>query len=58
MSATLDTRYDFDPHVSAWVPVTFTERYTARQTGEVTDVDTTLTNYRRFDVSARVKPPA
>jgi hypothetical protein len=52
--ATLETTYAVDAHVSAWVPVTFIERYTDRRTGEVTDVTTTLGNYRRFGTSGRV----
>jgi hypothetical protein len=33
-----------------------TERYEDRKTKEVIDVRTTLTNYRRYDVSARIVP--
>jgi hypothetical protein len=56
VDAWLDTGYAFDDHVQAWVPVTFTERYTARKTGEVTLVRTALTNYRRFETSGRIVP--
>lgn len=54
LAATLDTTYAFDVHVKLWVPVTFTERYTSRDSAEVTDVTTTLSNYRRFETSGRV----
>ncbi len=56
VSATLETQYGFDSHVAAWVPFTFSERYTARRAAETTEVVTSLTNYRRFEVSVRMKP--
>jgi hypothetical protein len=54
VDAMLDTSYDLDPHINLWVPVTFTERYTVKKTGEVTTVRTELTNYRRFETTGRV----
>ncbi len=54
VEATLETRYGFDEHVSIWVPITFVERYVARETGEQTLVRSTFTNYRRFETSGRM----
>ncbi|MEO8483955.1 MAG: hypothetical protein ABI634_17220 [Acidobacteriota bacterium] len=54
VTAELKTLYAFDAHVDVWVPVTFTERYTDDRTREITDVKTTVTNYRRFQTSGRV----
>jgi hypothetical protein len=56
VTARLETRYAADDHVGMWVPVAFTEHYTARHTTEVTDVTTTLDHYRRFETSGRVVP--
>lgn len=56
ITAAIETSYAADTHVGLWVPVTTTERYEDRKTKEVTDVRTTLTNYRRYDVSARIVP--
>jgi hypothetical protein len=36
------------------VPVTFVERYVARESGEQTLVRSTFTNYRRFETSGRM----
>jgi hypothetical protein len=54
VEATLDTVYGLDAHVALWVPVTFVERYVARETGEQTLVRSTFTNYRRFETSGRM----
>lgn len=55
VNATLVTTYSHDPHVGLSVPVTFVETYTAPRTGEQTAAETTLTNYRRFEVTGRIK---
>ena len=55
VNATLVTTYGHDPHVGLWVPVTFVETYAAPRTGDQTAAETTLTNYRRFEVTGRVK---
>jgi hypothetical protein len=54
VEATLDTTYGLDMHVAFWVPVTFVERYVAHATGEQTLVQSTFTNYRRFETSGRM----
>ncbi len=54
VEATLDTTYGLDAHVAFWVPVTFVERYVARESGEQTLVRSTFTNYRRFETSGRM----
>ena len=51
--AALATTYGHDPKIDRWVPVTFTERYERGQ--EVIVVDSTYSNYRRFEVLARIK---
>lgn len=56
VDATLETRYAFDDHVAMLVPVRFIERYTEPRSQEVTTVESALTNYRRFEVTARMVP--
>jgi hypothetical protein len=55
VNATLVTDYALDPRVGLWVPMTFTETYMAPRTRDETAVETTLTNYRRFEVTGRIK---
>ncbi|HYN10273.1 MAG TPA: hypothetical protein VES67_23000 [Vicinamibacterales bacterium] len=54
--ARLTTTYAFDEKVEMWVPVAFAERY-ERTKGdrEVILCDADYTNYRRFEVTARIK---
>jgi hypothetical protein len=54
--ARLTTTYALDEKVDMWVPVTFAERYerTSRDR-EVIICEGEYTNYRRFEVTARVK---
>jgi hypothetical protein len=54
--ARLTTTYALDEKVDMWVPVTFAERYerTSRDR-EVIICEAAYTNYRRFEVTARVK---
>jgi hypothetical protein len=54
--ARLTTAYALDEKVDMWVPVTFTERYErASRDREVILCEAAYTNYRRFEVTARVK---
>lgn len=56
--ARLTTTYAMDAKMEMWVPVTFEERYqrTGRpEESEVTLCEATYTNYRRFEVTARIK---
>jgi hypothetical protein len=54
--ARLTTTYAFDEKVEMWVPAAFAERY-ERTKGEreVILCDADYTNYRRFEVTARIK---
>ena len=56
--ARLTTTYALDEKVDMWVPVTFAERYerTSRDR-EVILCEAAYTNYRRFEVTARIKGP-
>lgn len=56
VSADLETIYAHDANVNRAVPVRFTETYRHHRTGESTRVDTTLSNYRRFETSGHVVP--
>ena len=65
----LETVYGRDERLDMWVPVLFTERYGTggrfgsrrpsdpllRAAEEVVNCEATYTNYRRFDVTARIK---
>ena len=56
--ARLTTTYALDEKMEMWVPVTFEERYQRtgrREETEVTLCEATYTNYRRFEVTARIK---
>jgi hypothetical protein len=56
VEAELVTAYAFDAGLALWVPSVFTERYESRRSGrEVTTCESTYTNYRRFDVSVRIR---
>jgi hypothetical protein len=58
VESTLETRYSHDSKLDLWLPTTFTERYVSGSgpLTEVTTCEATYTNYRRFDVSARILP--
>jgi hypothetical protein len=51
--ARLDTAYAHDSKIDLWVPTTFRERYERGR--EVVTVDSAYSNYRRFEVLARIK---
>jgi hypothetical protein len=57
ITATLETTYAPDENVGMWVPVRFTERYSvgSKDQEDVTTCDSIYTNYRRFDVTVRIK---
>ena len=54
--ASLTTQYALDEKIEMWVPVTFIERYERnRDDREVIVCQAQYTNYRRFEVTARIK---
>jgi hypothetical protein len=58
IEATLQTDYVHEPRLDLWVPATFTERYNDvrdRKAPEVTSCLATYSNYRRFEVTGRIK---
>jgi hypothetical protein len=57
IEAELTTHFEREDRLGLWVPAIFTERYTStRDRREVTTVESRYTNYRRFEVKARVRP--
>ena len=57
IEATLSTDYVFDDKLKLWVPSVFREMYRGRVDGvrEVITCEARYTNYRRFEVTGRVK---
>ena len=57
VDATLTTAYASEDRLGLWVPGTFSERYVFKngKTTEVTVCTATYTNYRRFEVTGRIK---
>jgi hypothetical protein len=56
MHATLATTYAPDDTLGLWVPAVFTERYeSTRRPRDLTTCEARYTNYRRFDVTGRIK---
>lgn len=54
--ANLETQYALDEKIEMWVPVTFIERYERnRDDREVTVCEAQYTNFRKFEVTARIK---
>jgi hypothetical protein len=52
----LTTEYVLDKKLGLWLPASLTERYeTIRPIYEVVLCEATYSNYRRFDVTARIK---
>jgi hypothetical protein len=52
----LTTDYAFDKKLGLWLPRVFTERYESiGPIAEVVQCEATYSNYRRFDVTARIK---
>lgn len=52
----LETTYERDEKLNVWLPATFTERYeTDGMMRELILCDAKYTNYRRFEVTARIK---
>ena len=58
IDAALETEFERESRLSLWVPVRFTERYVSSREGdrEETHVESSYSNYRRFDVRARFIP--
>ncbi len=57
VDATLTTAYASEDRLGLWVPGTFSERYVLKN-GKITEVTVctaTYTNYRRFEVTGRIK---
>lgn len=55
ISAELTTTYQNDEHLHLWLPATFAEKYTADEPREQDLCESVYTNYRRFEVSVRIK---
>jgi hypothetical protein len=57
VQATLSTDYGPEDRLGLWVPRTFSERYelTDRSLQETTTCEATYANYRRFEVTGRIK---
>ena len=55
--AALSTEYTLDDKLKLWVPAVFSEAYTGRVGGvrEMIRCEARYTNYRRFEVTGRVK---
>jgi hypothetical protein len=51
----LTTDYAREPRLNLWLPATFTERYDTSATQELVLCEATYSNYRRFEVNARIK---
>ncbi len=51
----LTTSYARDEKLGLWLPSTFTERYETSPTQELVLCEATYSNYRRFEVNARIK---
>ena len=52
----LETTYERDEKLNLWLPAKFTERYeTDGMMRELILCDAKYTNYRRFEVTARIK---
>jgi hypothetical protein len=57
IAAELTTEFEREERLGLWVPSRFIERYTsARDRREVTTAASRYTNYRRFEVTSRVRP--
>jgi len=57
IGAELTTEFAFDNKLQLWVPVTFSERYTASRNRQpdVTTVQSQFSNYRRFEATGRLR---
>jgi hypothetical protein len=57
VTATLTTIYGLEPKLNIWVPTVFRERYEAdsRSISELIDCEANYSNYRRFEVTVRIK---
>jgi hypothetical protein len=55
LRARLTTSYARDPKLGLWLPATFTERYETSPTQELVLCESTYSNYRRFEVNAKIK---
>jgi hypothetical protein len=57
IEAQLETEFSRDAHVGLWVPVTFSERYTAGADGFLDEITVTsaYSNYRRFEARGRIE---
>jgi hypothetical protein len=53
--ARLTTTYARDPRLKLWLPDTFTERYETSSTQEIVVCEAQYSNYRRFEVNARIR---
>ena len=51
----LTTTYAREPRLNLWLPETFTERYDTPDTKELVMCEASYSNYRRFEVNARIK---
>jgi len=51
----LATNYAREPRLNLWLPDTFTERYDTTATGELVMCEASYSNYRRFEVNARIR---
>jgi hypothetical protein len=51
----LSTNYAREPRLHLWLPDTFTERYETSATGELVVCEASYSNYRRFEVNARIR---
>jgi hypothetical protein len=51
----LTTSYAREPKLGLWLPATFTERYETSPTQELVLCEATYSNYRRFEVNAKIK---
>jgi hypothetical protein len=51
----MTTNYAREPKLGLWLPETFTERYETSPTQELVLCEATYSNYRRFEVNARIK---
>jgi len=55
IKAKLTTTYVRDPRLKLWLPDTFTERYETSAMQEIVLCEASYSNYRRFEVNARIK---
>jgi hypothetical protein len=51
----LTTNYAREPRLNLWLPETFTERYDTTATQELVMCEASYSNYRRFEVNAKIK---